>query len=86
MINCSSTVVTNGYVQIQSGNNYFNAAITKGYFDITFDRCTDLLTPITLIAYDEANLRQSAIQTIIVTDTSNQHIEQLKACEDYTNN
>ena len=84
VINCSNTVVTNGYVQLRSGNNYFNAAITKGYFNVTFDRCTNLSTPVTLIAYDEENLRQSAVQTLVVTVGGNQNIGQLKACEDYT--
>ncbi|TAL45020.1 MAG: carboxypeptidase regulatory-like domain-containing protein [Chitinophagaceae bacterium] len=79
VVNCSNTPVTNGFVQVYSGNYYFNAAITNGNFVITFPYCSNSTNPPAIIAYDVGNGWQSSAQ-IINNLSSNQNIGQLNAC------
>jgi len=79
VVNCSNVAVTNGYVQVNIGSNHFNSAIINGNFSITFSRCSNSVTPDSIIAYDAANKQQS-IPRSIDTVKSNQNIGKIIAC------
>lgn len=79
VVNCSNTPITNGFVQVYSGNYYFNAAITNGNFIITFPYCSNYTNQPTIIAYDVANGWQSSVQSINFI-SNYQNIGQLSTC------
>ncbi len=50
--NCSTTPVTNGYVDIYLDSMHTHAAVTNGSFNITITRCNNAPTTASVTAYD----------------------------------
>ena len=84
VVTCNNSPVTNGYVLVSNGANYFNAPVTNGNFTITFPVCIGTNNPVTLFATDIENSRQSEAQ-IININNGNQNIGQITACIDFSN-
>ena len=80
-VDCTNINITNGYAQVNIGDNYVNVPITNGKFKITINRCTNANDNATLVAYDVANAKQSIVQKINFISNS-QDIGQLKVCSD----
>src|SRR5436190_16351991 len=53
-INCGNTPVTNGSVQVTSGGSRYESSINNGNFSLSFNRCSNASTPLTLIVMDAA--------------------------------
>ena len=83
-VDCNNIAVTNGYVMVNNGTNYFSAPLNKGNFTITFPVCTGMNNLIKLYIIDDGNSRQSEVQ-IININNGNQNIGQITACIDFFN-
>ena len=81
VVTCNNVAVTNGYIQVHNGGNYFSAPLIDGNFTITFPVCPWINTPVTLVAIDKSNSLQSELQVINGTN-GNQDIGQITACTD----
>ena len=60
VVNCSNTAVTNGYIILQSGNNYIRKQLSNtGTYSINMLLCGGTPTPVTLIGEDVSTAQQS---------------------------
>ena len=81
VVNCSNTAVANGSVQLNIGNDQYNAIISNGNFSIAFNRCSNLSTAATITAYDSVAAQQGTAQAIsIASGGGNINAGQIMAC------
>ena len=64
---CNLVPVTNGYTDLLIDGTYYRTAVTNGSFSMSIDRCSNVATPLDIIATDLQTNQQSTTTTLNVT-------------------
>jgi len=77
--NCQGNNVTDGYVTILLGSEYYAAAINNGKFSFTTIRCSADPIPAQLVAWDNKTLRRTDTLNTVIT-AGNRNVGDMSAC------